>query len=291
MSTTQLRAFHFVAVTGGFSRAAREIAASQSTLSGQVRQLEAASGVSLFDRRQRGVVLTPEGQALFEVTKRLFAAESEARAILRGDVRRTGGHIRVAADGAFHPVPILSALQKERPELTFTLLIDNSEQVIEQLVQHRADVGITARIPSDHRLHVRPMLSMRVGIFVRGDHDWAGRHAVVMKDLAGQPFVLRERGSVTREVFEQNLADHNVSSGPVLEVSTRDGVREVVAGGFGLGVVAEQEFGCDTRLRFLPIVDARRTINEYTVCLEDRRHLPLIRDFVTCAGAVCRLAA
>lgn len=291
VSITQLRAFHLVAVCGGFSRAAREMAVSQSTLSGQVRQLEALSGVHLFERKPRGVALTPEGQSLFEVTKRLFAAESEARAFLRCDVRQVGGHLRLAADGAFHPVPILAALQKERPQLTFTLSIGNSEQVIEQLLDYRVDVGITARRPSDRRLHAQPLLSMGIGVFVRADHEWAERRSLAMRDLAGRPFVLRERGSVTREVFEQNLADHQVALGPVLEVSTPEGVRELVAGGFGLGIVADREFGYDLRLRFLPLTDARIPIEEYTVCLDERRRLPLVRDFIACAGSFFRPAA
>ncbi|MDQ8731496.1 LysR family transcriptional regulator [Bradyrhizobium sp. LHD-71] len=288
MSIKQLRAFHVVALCGGFSRAAREISIGQSTLSSQVRQLEALSGVRLFERKQRGVVLTPEGQTLFEVTRRLFAAESEARAFLRCDVRRAGGHLRLAADGAFHPVQILTNLQRDRPQLTFTLSLGNSEQVIEHILNHRADVGITARLPADRRLHARPMLSMGIGVFVRADHDWAGRSSLAMKDLGGRPFVMRERGSVTREVFERNLAAHSVGVGPVLEASTPEGVRELVAGGFGLGIVADREFGYDSRLRFLPLTDARILIEEYTVCLDERRRLPLVRDFMACAESLFR---
>lgn len=286
MSITQLRAFHVVAVCGGFSRAAREMAVSQSTLSAQVRQLEAASGIQLFLRKPRGVLLTPDGQALFDVTKRLFAAELEARTFLRRDARQAGGHLRLAADGVFHPVPILARLQKGRPHLTFTLNIGNSEQVIEQLLDHRVDVGITARLPADRRLHVRPMLSMGIGVFMLAGHPWAARTGIAIRELAGHAFVLRERGSVTREVFEQNLAEHGVAIGPALEVTTPEGVREMVAGGFGLGIVADREFGHDTRLRFVPLADARIAIDEYMICLEERRRIPLVRDFLACAGAL-----
>lgn len=291
MSTKHLRAFHFVALTGGFSRAARELGIGQSTLSAQVRQLEAGSGVSLLERKPRGVVLTDEGRSLFDVTSRLFAAEAEARAILRGEGARTAGHLRLAADGAFHPVPILAAMKAERPQLTFTLSIGNSEHVIDRLIDFRADVGITARLPSDPRLLVRPMLSMGIGVFVPSRHPWSARTAITMADLAGVAFVLRERGSVTRQVFEQNVAEHQVDLGPVIEVSTREGVREMVAAGFGVGVVADLEFGFDSRLRFLPITDARQCIHEYAVCLEERRRLPLVREFLARTGEMAKAAA
>src|SRR3954464_15875195 len=80
--TTQLRAFHLVADAGSFSLAARTAGLSQPTLSAQVRALEASYAVDLFDRRGRGVRMTPTGQSLFTLTTRLVAAEEEARALL-----------------------------------------------------------------------------------------------------------------------------------------------------------------------------------------------------------------
>jgi LysR family transcriptional regulator, low CO2-responsive transcriptional regulator len=74
MNLTQLRAFHVVAQAGGFSLAARTEDLSQPTLSAQVCALEAGYGVGLFDRKGRGVQMTPAGQSLYAVTTRLFAA-------------------------------------------------------------------------------------------------------------------------------------------------------------------------------------------------------------------------
>lgn len=255
------------------------MAASQSTLSGQVRQLETACRLSLFERQPRGVLLTPEGQALFEITSRLFAAEAEARSYLRGDVVREGGHLRLAADGPFLPLPIVAALEQSRPKLTFALSINNSVRVVDMLLNFRADVGITARLSDDPRLYSRHFTSMKVGLCVPRGHALSGRASVRMAELEGERFVARESGSLTREIFEMNLAEHNVTLGPVLEVSTREGVAEAVASGFGIGAVASAEAGHDPRLRFVPIADARHEIHEYAICLDERRHLPLVRAF------------
>jgi DNA-binding transcriptional LysR family regulator len=135
------------------------------------------------------------------------------------------------------------------------------------------------------------MLSMGLGVFVPAGHPWGGLSRITMAELAGVGFVLRERGSVTRQVFEQNAAEHQVPLGPVIEVSTREGVRELVAAGFGIGVIADREFGFDSRLHFLRIVDARRRISEYAVCLEERRRLPLVREFLARAVEVPEAAA
>jgi aminoethylphosphonate catabolism LysR family transcriptional regulator len=289
-SVAQLRAFHVVALAGGYSQAAREAAVSQSALSGQVRQLEAISGVLLFERGPRGVTLTADGEALLRVTARMFTALSEAAQILKSPAAE-GGRLRLASDGTVHSLPILDGLRRRRPKLVFSIQLHNSDHVIEQIAQYRADVGITAQMPKDSRFHVQPLTTMAVGIFMPADHPWAARDVVSVKDLQGMPFVLRERGSRTREVFEQALAAHGVTLGELMEVSTRDGVRETVAAGFGLGAVADLEFGFDTRLRFKPLADASAVINEYVVCLDERRRVPMIADSFRCADDAYRSRA
>jgi len=282
-SVTQLRAFHHVATAGGYSQAARETANSQSNLSGQVRQLEAASGMALFERGPYGVRLTSDGEALYKVTSRLFMALGEADALLKSR-KVDGGRLRIASDGVVHSLPILAALRRYRPNLVFSLLVHNSDAVIEQVSQYRADVGVTAQKPKDDRFYVRPLTSMSIGVFIPKSHPWSRRSNVAIRELEGLPFVMREKGSRTRQLFEQSVRDHGVSLGPVLEVSTREGVRETVAAGFGLGAVADLEFGFDSRLHFLPLRDAEVMLEEYLVCLDERRRIPMIEDFFKCAA-------
>ncbi|WP_234189122.1 LysR substrate-binding domain-containing protein [Shinella sp. NM-101] len=286
MSIAQLKAFHVVAVCGGFSQAARDMAISQSTLSAHVRDLEAACGFNLLERRARGVSLSSNGERLLEITTRLFAAEREANAFLRGEAGASGGHLRVAADGPILALPILSHMKSERPKLTFSLSIDNSARVIEQVMDYRADVAITARVPNDPRLFGKHFLSMRLGLCVPLDHPLAGEQSVTMRALEGLSFVMRERGSRTREVFEKNLAGHAISIEQIVEISSREGVREAIANRVGCGVIADLELGNDNRLAFVPIEDAHEIIDEYVICLAERQHLPLIRGFIHAAAAL-----
>jgi len=286
MSITQLKAFHIVAQSGGFSQAARDMAISQSTLSAHVRDLEAISGMNLLERKPRGVSLSQQGERLFEITARLFQAENEATAFLRGEARAAGGHLRVAADGPILPLPILSRLKAQQPKFTFSLSVDNSARVVEQIIDYRADVAITARAPNDPRLYGIKFLSMRLGLCVPVAHPLAQRQGVSMAELEGLSFVMRERGSRTREVFEKNLAAHGIAIQQAVEISSREGVREAIANGVGCGVVADLEFGHDARLSFVPLHDANELIDEYAICLVERRHLPLIQKFI--AASCCR---
>jgi DNA-binding transcriptional LysR family regulator len=96
ISYSGLSAFHAVAEAQSFTGAARTRNVSQPTLSAQVRGLEDAYGVRLFDRAGRQVKLTPLGQSLFVITARLFAAEDEAQSLLAGSRTLQRGHLRIA---------------------------------------------------------------------------------------------------------------------------------------------------------------------------------------------------
>ena len=277
MSQTALRAFHLVAQWGGFSKAARAGGVSQPTLSAQVRGLEDAHGVRLFDRRGRTVALTPLGQNLHAITTRLFAAEEDAKALLADARTLARGHLRVAADSAAHVMPLLAKLKQRHPGLTFSLAVGNSSDVLQEVVEHAADVAVTAKQVSDPRVYSLRLRTDRLVLFVPRAHPWASRKAVALETLSGQDLVIRERGSITREVFEARLAEAGVKPGALVEVQTREAVREAVAAGFGIGIIFDSEFGKDPASAKLTVKGANLNVAEYVVCLEDRRRIPLVR--------------
>jgi aminoethylphosphonate catabolism LysR family transcriptional regulator len=279
MTPSQLRAFHLVALESGFTGAARASGTSQPTLSAQVKALEASYGVRLFERQGRGVRATELGQALYAVTARLFAAEDEARALLGGAKSLTRGHLRIAADSASHVMPVLAEVRRRHGGITFSLRIGNSAEVLRDLLGYEADIAVMARMTSDPRLFATELKRDRLILFVPVSHPWSRRRRVKLADTADQDIVLRERGSITREVFEQTLAAAGIRPRSLFEVQTREAVREAVAAGFGIGVVFEGELGEDPRFHPVVVIDAALAVAEYAVCLQERRRLALVRAF------------
>jgi LysR family transcriptional regulator, low CO2-responsive transcriptional regulator len=284
MTPSQLRAFHLVAEAGSFSAAARDSGLSQPNLSGQVTALEKAYGVRLFDRGARQVVPTETGRQLQSITTRLFAVQDEAQALLAGELTLMRGHLRIAADSAHHVMPIVAALKKKAHSLTFQLSIDNSAIVLERLLRHEADVAVMAKSISDPRLYAERLRADRVVLFAPASHKLARRGRMPLAMLAAQDLVLRERGSITREVIENAMAAAGIQPRSILEVETREGVREAVAADFGIGAVFESEFGEDSRFRTIIVNDTDLAVAEYAVCLQDRRRVALVRAFMEEAG-------
>jgi len=291
MNYAQLRAFHQVAREGSFTRAARALRVTQPTLSAQVKALEESYGVRLFERRGRGSVLTELGHTLFALTARLFAIEDEAAALLADTRALVRGRLKIGADGPFHAVPIMAAFKRRHGGIRLSLTIGNSDEVLQGLLAYRTDVAVLAKVPDDPRLYVVPFRRDRIVVFVPRTHPWAGRSSIDLADLAGCELVLREPGSVTREVFRRALDAAGVAPGPVMEIESREAVHEAVAAGLGVGAIFASELGDDPRLTALPVRDAALDVGEYVVCLSDWRRLGVVRAFLDVAEEMATVRA
>lgn len=279
----QLRAFHAVATEGGFTKAARLLNVTQPTLSQEVKALEEAHGVLLFDRTRRSVALTELGRTLFAVTRRLFAAEQEALELLAGVRHLEGGTLAVGADGPFHAVPLLADFTRRHPGPTVTLSVGNSQTLLQGLLDTRIDVAVLADVPGDSRLYIVPLRRDPVMALVPRGHRLARCRAVTLAELAAERLVLREPGSMTRRLVERAFAAADLAPATPLEIESREAVVEAVAAGLGIGFVSAAEFAQDPRLALLPFAGVTVEMDEYVVCLRERRRLAVVRAFLEVA--------
>ena len=279
MYYSQLRAFHAVATQGGFSKAAEFLNLTQPTLSDQVRKLEKDFDVLLFNRTSRSVSLTDAGRHLLSITNRMFECEAEALEYLKESQDLLVGSLTLAADAPFHVLRIVRAFRNTYPGVTVNLKIGNSEDILNQLYDFDADVGVFSHVPDDARLKVLSLRDDPLVAVISQDHHWAGRRAVKFRELVGEPLVLRERGSTTRRLVEQEFARLDIQMGTVMEVEGRESIREAVATGNGIGFVSKPEFGHDNRLAMLELQDCKLPKHEYLVCLENRAETRVVSAF------------
>lgn len=283
MNLTHVLAFHRVATAGSFTIASRLAGVSQPTLSAQVRSLENSAGVALFERGGRGVRLTAAGEQLFAATAKLAASMDEVERLLATGRSPARGHLRIAADSAVHVLPILAELKKPAASLSFSLHIDNSAAVTARVLSGAADVGVMARSTTDQRLFATMIRQDRLVLLVSRQDPLADRKRARLTDLTGRDLVVRERGSITREVAEARLASAGVKTGQVFDVGTREAVGEAVAAGFGVGLAFASEVGRDPRLVAVRIHGADVAVAEYAICLAERRSLGSVAKFLETA--------
>lgn len=285
MRYVQLRAFHHVAVCGGFSRAAEELRLTQPAISDQVRKLEESYDLLLFDRRKRQVTLTPAGARLLEITQRLFDSERQALELLSESRALSAGTLRIVVDSAHHILQFLASFRERYPGVTVTVRSGNSETVMESLLAYEADVGVLGELPAGREFEALALGTTPIVAFVAVGHPLAARSSLALAELAELPLVLREEGSKTRKKLEEAARAAGLALSPAIEAEGREAVREIVASGAGVGFVSAAEFGEDARLTPLPVAGLEPfAMEEALVCLRERRNGKLVRAFFEIAG-------
>ena len=283
ISHSSLRAFHAVATEGSFTKAARALNVTQPTLSGQVKTLEEQFGVRLFDRRKRKIELTDIGRNLLDITWRMFGLEAEAEQVLTAAKGLKRGHLRIGADAPYHSIPFLAVFNRRYPNVRLSMSIGNSLGLKADLIDQRFDVVIAADIGGDPKLFAFPFQEDHLIAFVDRAHPWSRKRKIRLEDLAGHRLVLREPASTTRRAFDTATHKAGIQVGEILEIGSREAIREAVAAGLGIGIVARSEFGDDLRLKGLEFEGPRIKSTEFVACLMDRRANPLVKAFLDIA--------
>ncbi|MCL5778651.1 LysR substrate-binding domain-containing protein [Limibaculum sp. FT325] len=280
MRYVQLRAFHHVAICGGFSRAAEELRLTQPAISDQVRKLEEEYDVLLFNRHKKQVSLTPSGERLLEITRRMFDNEQQALELLSESRALRAGTLRIVADSAHHLLHILARFREKYPGVRISIRAGNTQTVIESLFRYDADIGVLGEVPEAREFETLHLNATAISAFVAADHPLAGRASFTFADLAGLPLVMREEGSKTRRKLEEGAAAAGYALVPAIEAEGREAVREIVASGAGVGFVSAAEFGEDPRLVLIPIEGAEAMrMDEALICLRERRGGKLVHAF------------
>lgn len=276
----ELHAFHTVVRAGSISAGARELGLSQPTVSAHITKLESRYGVELFFRQGRRIHLTDFGRQLLEPVRRLVDAEFEAVSLLMNARAGGQGHLRLCAVGPYNVTPMLHAFRHAHPGVRITMAVGDSQQIVQSVLDYEADVGILVHDATDPHLLSLPYRRQPLVFFVAVGHPLAAKSDLTLKHLQGQPFVLREEGSTTRRVLEQVLAKEGVTVRGDLVIGSREAVREAVAQGLGIGVVADSAYVEDARTKRLQIHCDELCTHVHVVCRRERKDARLIAAFL-----------
>jgi LysR family transcriptional regulator, low CO2-responsive transcriptional regulator len=280
MRHSQLRAFHYVALTGGFSRAAEALHLTQPAISDQVRKLESEYDTRLFNRNKRQVSLTKSGEALLEITHSLFEVEARALELLSTSRTIATGRLRIIADSAYHITAALTRFRAAYPKVTITLSTGNSAAVEAALYKYEADIGVLGNMPDNSDFIQIKLDTSPIVAFAAKGIAASLRPSATLSQIAQHSLIMREKGSKTRQKLEEAALKQGVELPIAIEAEGREAVHEIVASGAGIGFVSEAEYGQDARLHRFYIKGAPIPMQESVACLSQRKDVRLIRAFL-----------
>ena len=280
MRYSQLRAFHNVALHGGFSRAAAALNQSQPSLSDQVRNLEQSHDVLLFHRDARQIRLTEAGEELLILTRRYFELEAGIGEYLDRSRAEVAGTLRIIADSALHVTGFVSRYRASHPNVFVSVHTGNTEEVLKGLRNYEAEIGVVANLVPAADLDAVELGSAPIVAIAANGFLKKSVRRLTLEGLKDHPLIFREVGSRTRRVLEEAATKRGIRFDPVIEVEGREAMREIVASGAGIGFISQAELGNDSRVRALPIDGLGLAMSETLVTLKARRDVRVVRSFL-----------
>lgn len=287
-----LRAFHAIALEGSFSRAARRLNVAQPTLSQQIKALESRHKAALFERRRPPLILTPMGRELFTLTQRMFATSDEIDELLGDGTGFAARAIRIGADSPLYAARLAQILIAEHPGSTMEVRIDNARETLRRLQDAAVDIAIVSDPPMDTQFYYEPLFADYLNVALPAGHARAGAEVFPLADLACERLLVREPGSKTRAAGEMLLVSAGAAPEQILELHSREAIREAVALGLGVSLFFSTDCPPDARLAYLrPDHQAEQAqLTGYLVCRAERRRTALMRSVLKAAQALMALS-
>jgi DNA-binding transcriptional LysR family regulator len=240
MDWDKLRIFHAVADAGSLTHAGEALHLSQSAVSRQIRALEESLSATLFHRHARGLILTEQGELLFDATSSMIKRLDAATARIRDSEDEVFGELRVTTTTGFGTmwlVPRLAALYRSYPGLKVDLLLE--ERVLD-LPMREADVAIRMKEPSQADLIRRRLMNISMRLYASPSYlDERGRPQSIA-DLRDHRLICQQAGAAQVAAgaeLVQSLMAHSVGS--TLTVNNYFGVLQGVLNDLGIGVLPE----------------------------------------------------
>ena len=284
MDWDKLRIFHAVADAGSLTHAGDTLHLSQSAVSRQVRALEDSLSTTLFHRHARGLILTEQGELLFDATVAMNKRLEAAAARIRDSEEEVFGELRVTTTigfGSLWLAPRLSKLYDLYPDLTIDLMLE--EKVLD-LPMREADVAIRMKEPSQADLVRKRLMNIRMRLYASPDYIAKNGTPERIEDISAHRLICQNPRSaqVTSGLaLVQRLMTYNVNS--MLTVNNYFGVLQSVIHGLGVGVLPDYSTqDSDRVVRVLPDVESVEVpvYLAYPEELRQSKRIAAFRDFV-----------
>jgi len=240
LTLRQLDILEAVARCGSFSRASAELHLTQPAVSMQVKQLESALGLPLFEHMGKRIQLTAAGEETLQAARAIHRELLNLEHSLASLQGLQGGSLMIsAASTASYFTARLMALFRERhPEVRVSLNVVNRETLLKHLADNSIDLALMGQPPEGHDLSAQPFMDNPLVVIAAPNHPLASERNISLARLVEEPYVGREPGSGTRTAVEKVFAEAGLVLTAAMEMNKNEAIKQAVEAGLGLGVVS-----------------------------------------------------
>ena len=253
----QLKVFETVARHGSFTRAAEELFITQPTVSSQVKQLTKTVGLPLFEQIGKSLYLTDAGRELLDTCQDIFERLSNFEMKI-ADLKGTKqGQLKLAViTTAKYFIPrLLGSFCKKYPGIDIALQVTNHQEIQQRMINNEDDLYIVSHPHKDIDLLSQPFLDNPLVVVANRDHLLANKKNINIQSLNNEPFIMREKGSGTRDAVLDLFEQHQISVRVRLELGSNEAIKQAIAGGLGISVLSKHCLISEGQFSELKVLD------------------------------------
>ena len=235
----QMEVFLATAKQQSISKAAKQLAMSQSAASGALKDLEERYDLQLFDRLGKRLKLNEQGHALLPQVEQLLQHAAELEANLLGENQALA--LRIGATmtiGNYLAVNLMASFIEQYPVLDIKLHVANTNHIAQKILHFEVDIGLIEGQYIHKDLELMPWQSDELLVFCSPRHPYARRKKISDKMLCDARWILRENGSGTRQTFNHAMGDIVTDLDVHLELEHTEAIKRAVESDLGLGCLS-----------------------------------------------------
>jgi DNA-binding transcriptional LysR family regulator len=244
LNVHQLHIFYTVAERGSFSAAAQALHMTQPAVTMQVQALEERFGTKLLNRTTKKLELTEAGQRLLPQARKAVELMRDTDVIMAKFIEELKGRLLFAASltiGEYVLPRLLGSFLRRFTEVWVNMKVMNTTEIIDAIAHQGLDFGIIEAPCEVAGFDAEPVMNDELMLVTPTDHPFAFRDEVTLAEVIREPMVLREKGSGTRQIMEEELLRHGVSEAElhvVSEFGSTGAVKSAVEAGLGLSILS-----------------------------------------------------
>lgn len=240
LNLNNLKYFYEIANTHNITKASENLMVSQPALTRALKQLEDELNVVLFHRSKKGVILTHEGEILYEYTKQMFQNLGSTISVIN-EQKKEGGHLYIGATTTNFLEPILPTLDKFRelyPSINIEIVLEELNVLEKYNRLGKLDILIKNNYEEIDNYEVVKTFDIQDCFFASRKNypELEGKKLSLKELLENYPFVLLSSITHGRRNFDAYLRSQNISFKPRYEFNSYSLCRELIKNGFGIGI-------------------------------------------------------
>ena len=235
----QLEIFVAVSRTQSVSRAAELLHLSQSATSTSLGEFERQFNLQLFDRVGKSLSINEAGRQLLPRAVELLDRAKEIEAQLNGHAGFGEMHIGATLTvGNYLATLLVAKFLQQHPESRIQLLVRNTKTIVQQIANYELDLGLIEGDCHHPDIEVQPWIADELIIFCAPNHPLAEQKNINIQTLLNEAWILREKGSGTRETFDRAFQNHHAELNIRLELEHTEAIKRAVESGLGIGCIS-----------------------------------------------------